>query len=173
MSHIKYKILELNIKFSRAVQKIGYIGTSISYFWSVNLKGPLELHAYNESLWHRQRHQKGLLRGMPYWIIQFPFIPINIVIKLFWYCSNSWSLTWSNKNYSRVDSTYNSTNAILCIGLGPRSVILTDPSILFYSIRFLLPAWTWHSCILKSSFANSCVISSSHIIIVFSFNLIT
>ena len=28
-------------------------------------------------------------------------------------------LTWSNENYSRVDSTNNSTNAILCIGLGP------------------------------------------------------
>ena len=37
---------------------------------------------------------------------------------------------------------------------GPWSVILTESSILFYSIKFLLPAWTWQSCILKSSFGN-------------------
>ena len=74
--------------------------------------------------------------------------------KTILYCSKNCSLTWSNKNDSRVYYTYNSTNDILCIGLGPWSVILTESSILFYSIKFLLPAWTWKSCILKSSFGN-------------------
>ena len=38
MSHIKYKILDFNIKHYRSVQTIGYIGTYISYFLNVNLK---------------------------------------------------------------------------------------------------------------------------------------
>ena len=113
-----------------------------------------------------------LLRGMPYRIIQFPFLPIRVLIKIFWYCSKNWSLTWSNENDYCVDSTYNRTNATLCIGLGPWSVILTDASILFYSIKFLLPAWTWHSCILKYTFATSCIVFSKNLIVVFPFNFL-
>ena len=39
--------------------------------------------------------------------------------KTILYFSKNCSLTGSNKNGSHVDYTYNSTNAILCIGLGP------------------------------------------------------
>ena len=121
---------------------------------------------------NRQKYTRKTDAGMPYWIILFPFLPVRIVIKLFWYSSKNWSLTWSNENDSRVDSTYNSTNAILCIGLGPKSIILTDASNIFYSINFLLPAWTWRSCILKYTLATSCIVFSRTLIIVFYFNFL-
>ena len=65
MSHIKYKVLELNIKYSRAVQTIGYIGTSISYFLNVNLK------AHNNcmpTMNHNNRDKDTIKTdaGMPY-----------------------------------------------------------------------------------------------------------
>ena len=121
---------------------------------------------------NRDKNTRKTDAGMPYWIIQFPFLPVRIVMKLFWYCSKNCSLTWSNKKDSCVDSTYNSTNAILCIGLAPWSVILTDASIIFYSIKFLLPAWTWHSCILKYTLDTSCIVFSRTLIVVFPFNFL-